>query len=61
MLIEILQAREYRVIGARVVGDEVQTSKEVGEQLVAQGFAREITKPHRVEGSKKVRSSGKEG
>lgn len=42
MLIEILQAREYRPFGARVPGEQVEVDDGLGKQLIEQGFAREV-------------------
>ena len=42
MRIEILQSRAYRVIGAKQAGWRGPVPNGIGEQLVRQGFAREI-------------------
>lgn len=42
MWIEILESREYTPFGFRYRGEQVNTTDEVGNQLVNQGFARRM-------------------
>jgi ribosomal protein L7/L12 len=49
MKIEITATRDYVGLGLREAGETVEVADDVGQQLIAQGFAREISAPRVVD------------